>query len=59
MSALEMYNEEYVAFPRDDIGKLDGIPMPVNKWNGRKQSLYLKLACANRDILCEVRGKSD
>lgn len=57
--ALEMYNEDYVTFPRDDIGKLVGIPMPVNKRNGRKQSLHLKLARANRDILCEVRGKSD
>ena len=57
--ALEMYNEDYVTFPRDDIGKLAGIPMPVNKRNGRKQSLHLKLARANRDILCEVRGKSD
>lgn len=59
MSALEIYNENYVTFPRDDIEKLTAIPIKVNKRNGRKQSLHLRLARANRDILCEERGKKD
>lgn len=29
--ALEMFNEDYVTFPRDDIARLSGLPMPVNK----------------------------
>ena len=48
--ALEMYNEDYVTFPRDDIGKLAGIPMPVNKRNGRKQEQHIRIMNAIRDI---------
>ena len=40
--ALEMFNEDYVTFPRDDIAKLSGLSMPVNKRNGRKQAEHLK-----------------
>ena len=39
--ALEMFNEDYVTFPRDDIARLSGLSMPVNKRNGRKQSEHL------------------
>ena len=28
-----MFNEDYVTFPRDDIAKLSGLSMPVNKRN--------------------------
>ena len=35
--ALEMFNEDYVTFPRDDIAKISGMSMPVNKRNWRKQ----------------------
>ena len=37
--ALEMFNEDYVTFPRDDIAKISGLTMPVNKRNWRKQPL--------------------
>lgn len=40
--ALEMFNEDYVTFPRDDIAKLSGLAMPINKRNGRKQTEHLK-----------------
>ena len=39
--ALEMFNEDYVTFPRDDISKLSGMTMPVNKRNWRKQAEHL------------------
>ena len=35
--ALEMFNEDYVTFPRDDIATISGMSMPVNKRNWRKQ----------------------
>lgn len=41
--ALEMFNEDYVTFPRDDIAKLAGMTMPVNKRNGRKQSDHIQV----------------
>lgn len=53
MCALEMYNEDYITFPRDDIAKLSGLQMPVNKRNGRKQEQHLQIARATRDIVNE------
>ena len=44
--ALEMFNEDYVTFPRDDIAKLSGLTMPVNKRNWRKQEEHLGRARA-------------
>ncbi len=44
ISALEMYNENYVTFPRDDIAKYSGIPIPANKRNWRKQEAHLQIA---------------
>lgn len=35
-------HEDYVTFPRDDIARLSGITMPVNKRNWRKQEDHLK-----------------
>lgn len=40
--ALEMYNEDYVTFPRDDIAKISGLTIEKNKRNGRKQKDHLK-----------------
>ena len=42
--ALNMYNENFVTFPRDDIGKLCAMSMPVNRRNYRNQSLHLQMA---------------
>lgn len=44
--ALEMFNEDYVTFPRNDIAKLSGLSMPVNKRNGRTQEEHLRRARA-------------
>lgn len=58
-TALTAFLDSYATFPRDDIAKYSGLAMVPNKRNGRKQSLHLRLARANRDILCEERGKAD
>lgn len=57
--ALECYDARYKTFPIKDIEKITGIAIPKNKRNGRRQALHLRLARANRDILCEERGKED
>lgn len=41
-AALSMFNEDYVTFPRDDIARLSGLSMLVNKRNWRKQAEHLK-----------------
>jgi len=41
IKALEMYNENFVTFPRRDIEKYSGIQIPVNKRNWRKQKTHL------------------
>lgn len=43
----------------DVISNKTGIRLVRNRRNGRKQNLHLKLARANRDILCAERGKKD
>lgn len=48
--ALEMFNEDYVTFPRDDIAKISGLSMPVNKRNWRKQKQHLALIRGIRDL---------
>ncbi len=59
--ALEMYNEDYVTFPRDDIAKISGLTMPVNKRNFQKQADHLEIARAIRDIKAKAKqkGKKD
>lgn len=49
-SALEMYQESYRSFPRSDIEKLSGLPIPKNKRNGRTRAQHLLRARAMRDI---------
>lgn len=45
-AALNIYQESYTTFPRDDISKLTGIPLIPNKRNGRKQEVHLGRARA-------------
>lgn len=52
-AALSMFDEDYVTFPRDDIARLSGMTMPVNKRNWRKQEQHLKLIRGIR----ELKGK--
>ena len=54
--ALEMFNEDYVTFPRDDIAKLSGLTMPVNKRNWRKQPVHLQGARAIQEINDKANG---
>ena len=39
-------DRDYVTFPRDDIAKISGMTMPVNKRNWRKQKDHLGRARA-------------
>jgi len=55
--ALEMYNEDYVTFPRDDIAKISGIKIEKNKRNGRKQAEHLKEIRIIRDIRMNYQGR--
>jgi hypothetical protein len=54
--ALEMFNEDYVTFPRDDIAKISGLTMPVNKRNWRKQEVHLQGARAIQEINNRANG---
>lgn len=53
-AALSMFNEDYMTFPRDDIARLTGMSMPVNKRNWRKQAQHLRLARGQLAILREM-----
>ncbi|MDY5805940.1 MAG: hypothetical protein SPM04_00100, partial [Lachnospira sp.] len=57
--ALEMYNEDYVTFPRDDIAKLSGLQIEKNKRNFLKQKEHLQIARAVRDVKVKLNGKDD
>lgn len=50
IKALEMYNESFVTFPRDDIAKYSGIPIPANKRNGRKQEAHVQYMNNQREF---------
>ena len=54
LSALEMYNDNYITFPINSIINLTDIPIEKNKRNYRRQELHLRLARANKEILKEV-----
>lgn len=54
LSALEMFNDNYITFPINSIVNLTAIPIEKNKRNGRKQDLHLKLARATKKILREA-----
>ena len=58
-AALSMFNEDYVTFPRDDIARLSGMSMPVNKRNWRKQAQHLRLARGQLSILREMGEAKD
>lgn len=44
LSALELYNDNYITFPIDTISSLTNVRIDRNKRNGRKQEQHLKLA---------------
>lgn len=57
LSALEMYNDNYIRFPIDSISSLTAIPIEKNKRNGRKQSAHLKIARFTKQVLID-EGKN-
>lgn len=48
-SALEMFQDCYKSFPRDEISKISAIEIKPNRRNGRSQADHLKLARFIRD----------
>lgn len=50
MSALEMFNDDYVTFPIKTISDLTGVYIQKNKRNYRKQNMHLKGARALQEI---------
>ena len=50
-AAIGIYNDSYCTFPRDDIGKVTGLQMPVNKRNYRKQEQHIRIMNAVRDVI--------
>lgn len=57
LCALELYNDNYITFPIDTISQLTDIKIEKNKRNYRKQSLHLRMARSNLEILNEDNGK--
>ena len=55
-AALNFYQESYITFPRDEIKKISGLDMPVNRRNGRKQDVHLELARFARDLNYKNKG---
>ena len=57
--ALELFNEDYITFPKDDISKLTALQIvPQIRRNGRKQEEHLEEARALRDIRMKRQGKA-
>ena len=54
LSALEMYNDDYIRFPIDSIVNLTNIPIEKNKRNHREQKVHLKLARDRKRSLKEI-----
>lgn len=51
LSALEMYNDNYITFPIESIAQLTNVRMDRNKRNGRKQAVHMQIMSSTRDIL--------
>lgn len=55
-SALNFYQESFINLPREEIKKISGLDMPINKRNGRTQELHLAGARAVQKINDEFNG---
>ena len=51
MAALELYNDSYCTFPRDDIAKLTSLTITPNKRNGRKQFQHMEVMRAIQNVV--------
>lgn len=56
LSALEMFNDDYVTFPIKTISELTGVQIQKNKRNHRKQADHIKLMNYVRD---EINGNKN
>lgn len=56
MAALTFYGENVKAYPRAELEKITGYPMPANKRNGRKQKEHVKYMNLIRDFKCQETG---
>lgn len=56
VAALKFYGDDVKAYPRSEIEKITGYPMPVNKRNGQKQSYHLEEARMLRDMRQKRNG---
>ncbi len=56
VAALKFYGEDVKAYPRSEIEKITGYPMPANKRNGLKQNDHLRLARVRQELLQEING---
>lgn len=57
--AFTYFDDCYATYSIKAIEARTKILIGRNKRNGRKQKVHLRIARANRDILCEERGKTD
>lgn len=55
-SALEMFQDCYKSFPRDEISKISAIEIQPNRRNGRPQELHLAMARSNQALLNKYNG---
>lgn len=55
-SALEMYQECYRSFPRDEIARITAFDIPKNKRNGRTRKENLEIARFIRDMNQKKKG---
>lgn len=51
LSALEMYNDDYITFPIDTISELTNLRIDKNKRNGRKRSEHVKLMNGMKQLM--------
>lgn len=58
ITALEMYNDDYMTYPIHSIVERTDIPIQKNKRNGRKQSTHLKIARSTLEIMNDENGKA-
>lgn len=49
-AALKAYTDDAPTFPRDEIGKLAGVDMPVNKRNGLRQRDHIEIMNAIKAV---------
>ncbi|MEE1009367.1 MAG: hypothetical protein UH963_09555 [Agathobacter sp.] len=53
-SALEMYQECYISFPRDEIEHITAIDIPKNRRNGRTQQQHIQIMNFFRDVVHQL-----